>query len=90
MVDLNILLVKIRALCFNFRESMFSLIGHPVKNSDLYGSLARMMRIYVGVTKRSKDININNTYRVTKVFSVILTEFVVRSFLINEVANAFF
>ena len=50
---------------------MFGLVGRPVLNSDLYGSLARMMRVYVGITKRSTDINQNNTYRVAKIFSVI-------------------
>jgi hypothetical protein len=50
---------------------MFGLVGRPVLNSDLYGSLARMMRVYVGITKRSTDINHNNTYRVSKIVSVM-------------------
>ena len=50
---------------------MYGLIGSPVENSDQYGNLARMMRVYVGVTKRSTDITQNNTYRVAKIFSVI-------------------
>ncbi len=49
---------------------MFGLVGRPVLNSDLYGSLAKMMRVYVGVTKRSTDINHDNTYRVAKILSV--------------------
>ena len=50
---------------------MYGLVGKPILNSDLYGDLARMMRVYVGVTKRSTDINQNNTYRVAKILSVI-------------------
>ena len=49
---------------------MFGLVGRPVLNSDLYGSLAKMMRVYVGVTKRSTDISQKNTYRVAKILSV--------------------
>ena len=52
------------------RNSMYGLIGKPVVDSDLYGSLAKMMRVFVGITKRSTDINQNNTYRVAKILSV--------------------
>jgi hypothetical protein len=53
-----------------FRSSIFSLVGNPVPNSNQYGSLAQMMRVYVGITTRSTDIDANNTYRVSKVLSV--------------------
>jgi hypothetical protein len=54
------------------RSSIFSLVGNPVRNSNQYGSLAQMMRVYVGVTTRSTDIDANHTYRVAKVLSVCI------------------
>lgn len=54
------------------RSSIYSLVGEPVQDSSLYGSLEKMMRVYVGVTVRSKDINPDNTYRVEQILTVYL------------------
>ena len=39
-------------------------------NSSLYGTVEAMMRIFVGINKRSTDISPNNTYYAVKVLSV--------------------
>lgn len=52
------------------RRSIYSLVGNPIPNSNLYNSIESMMRVYVGVTNRSSDITAMNTYRVAKITSV--------------------
>lgn len=50
-------------------RSIFSLVGNPIPNSNLYNSIESMMRVYVGVTNRTSDISPVNTYRVAKITS---------------------
>jgi hypothetical protein len=52
------------------KESIYRLVGSPVPNSSLYGSVEAMMRIYIGINKRSTDINEKNTYFAIKILSV--------------------
>jgi len=52
------------------KESIYRLVGSPVPNSSLYGSVEAMMRIYIGISKRSTDINEKNTYFAIKILSV--------------------
>jgi len=54
------------------RESIYRLVGPPVPNSSLYGTVEQMMRVFVGVNKRSSDIHTNNTYYAIKILSVII------------------
>ncbi|CAF0786128.1 unnamed protein product [Brachionus calyciflorus] len=48
-------------------SSIFSLVGDPIASHTLFGSLEKMMRVYVGVNTRSTDITAENTYRVEAV-----------------------
>lgn len=50
-------------------HNIYGLVGQPVQGSDMYGSLAQMMRVYVGVTTRSTDVNYQDTYRVLSIKS---------------------
>lgn len=52
------------------REAIYRLVGNPVPNSSLYGSVEAMMRVFVGINKRSADIHTNNTYYAIKILSV--------------------
>lgn len=51
------------------KESIFKLVGSPVQGSNMYGTVESMMRIFVGINKRSTDINQNNTYYAIKILS---------------------
>ncbi len=53
-----------------FRKSIYNLVGSPLANKAQYSSLEKMIRVYVGVTNRSKDINKASTYRVAKIITV--------------------
>ena len=69
--DSNILILILKFNCQNFSQNIYNLVGNPIKGSPMYGSLAQMMRVYVGITTRSTDINYRDTYRVLKIKSVI-------------------
>ena len=51
-------------------DDIYGSIGYPVTGSPNYASLANMMRVYVGISKRSTDINVDNTYRVEQIIKV--------------------
>ncbi|RNA11624.1 transmembrane protease serine 11D [Brachionus plicatilis] len=48
-------------------RSIYNLVGNPVNSHDLFGSLEKMMRVYVSVNTRSTDITAENTYRVESI-----------------------
>jgi hypothetical protein len=56
------------AHCLNENE-IFDEIGQPIANNPNYANLAAMMRLYIGIHDRSKDINNDTTYYVDKIVS---------------------
>ncbi len=49
---------------------MYALVGKPIANSNLFKNVDSMIRVYVGVSTRSTDINPSNTYRIIQILSV--------------------
>lgn len=52
------------------RNSVYSLVGSSVPNNLQYDSVTSMVRLYIGVSTRSTDINEKTTYKAVKISSV--------------------
>ena len=52
------------------KSTIFSLVGSPVANSTKYATIEKMMRVYIGVHRRSSDISPENTFYAEKILSV--------------------
>lgn len=50
-------------------EDIFNEIGKPIANNPEYTNLASMMRLYIGIHDRSKDINNETTFYADKIIS---------------------
>lgn len=50
-------------------SAIYALVGSPVSNSEKYKNVESMIRIYVGVDKRSADINDKTTFRAARILS---------------------
>ncbi len=74
---------EIELIFFSLNESasVYSLVGSP--NSQ-YTSVASMMRVYVGVSRRSTDENSSNTFGVVKILQVISKFIYTFFFFYNE------
>ena len=59
------------------RNSIYSLVGSPVRNSEKYDTVEKMMRIYVGIHDRVDDLSQNKIYGVEtiKVVSAFIRVF---------------
>jgi len=55
-------------LCY-YRVSVYALVGSAVPDSEVFKDVQSMLRIYVGVSKRSSDISLRTTYTATRVLS---------------------
>ena len=49
---------------------MYALVGSAVPNSQVFKDVQSMIRIYVGVSKRSADINARATHTASRILSV--------------------
>lgn len=61
MIDDDSILIKI----IYYRKSIFSLVGSPIKSSDKYNKVEKMVKVYVGIHDR-----INDEIRQDRVYSV--------------------
>lgn len=50
-------------------SSVYALVGSPVANSENYKSVQSMIRIYIGVSKRSTDVNAKTTFQASRILS---------------------
>jgi hypothetical protein len=55
-----------------FRNSVYGLVGSPVRNVEKFSKVERMLRLYIGVHDRLNDISTNKIYGVEKITIVIL------------------
>ncbi len=46
------------------KNSIYQLVGTPIRNSGKYNSVEKMMKIYVGIHDRVKDLKKDKTYGV--------------------------
>jgi hypothetical protein len=53
------------------RNSVFDLVGSPIRNLAKYSSLERMLRIYVGLHDRVGDLRADKIYGVERIKIVI-------------------
>ena len=56
---------------FFYSHTVFSYTGHPNENSTDFKSLEAMLRVYIGISKHSTDVNVHSTYRATRILNVI-------------------
>ncbi len=61
LIDDDSILIKI----IYYRKSIFSLVGSPIKSSDKYNKVEKMVKVYVGIHDR-----INDEIRQDRVYSV--------------------
>jgi len=51
-----------------FRNSIFSLVGNPIRTSDKYNTVEKMIKIYVGIHDRINDeTKQDHVYRVESI-----------------------
>lgn len=55
---------------FKIRETLFQEVGRPVGNSYSFGSLTKMLRLFIGITDRKTDITEQNTYQAESIIRV--------------------
>lgn len=63
------------------RSSIYTLVGSPVRNSDKYDTVEKMMRIYVGIHDRVEDLRSDKIYGVETI--KVVSGFVFKMFIAN-------